>query len=702
MEDNDIYSNIQVEFTAEKLVDYDFSSHAEWVVSNGIGGYACGTYSGANTRRYHGLLVAALKPPAERYVFLSRVEEEMRFDGQVYELASNQYPGVLYPQGFRMLERAHLYPFPSFRFRPHPDVLLEKRIWMERGGNTVHVGYWLLESPGVVKLKLIPLTCYKNFHDEMHPEPWVGPYLETADEGVQVTFKEQTIPLRLNASGMTMENAGYWHYQIEHQEERKRGFDWHEDLYCPVHFSAFLQQGGSCILTATLETDFIAPLEAMSLEENRKRAFINNSDICDAFTNRLSLAADTFVLEKDQQGEKKQTEKIPTLKRSTILAGYPWFGDWGRDTMISIPGLCLTAGRRDTARDILFSYASYLNQGMLPNRFPDTGEEPEYNTVDGALWFFQALRAYFRYGAKGKSAFSFLDEGEPFEIERDDQDILKQLWPSLVEMLHWHTAGTRWGIRMDPDDNLLMAGADGLQLTWMDARVDGRVITPRIGKPVEINALWINALHLMAQFALSVGDEESEYEELANNAVRSFGAKFVRSDANGLYDVITSDGADASIRPNQIFAVSLPFCILDNAVCKNVVDLVQRELLTSCGLRTLSPADSGYIGRYAGSPQQRDASYHQGTVWAWLLGPFALAHYRVYRDAARALAFFDHFKSSMEEKWAGNIPEVFDGDMPHSPGGCFAQAWSVGETLRAYSILSHLHIMGESGSMMDT
>jgi predicted glycogen debranching enzyme len=377
---------------------------------------------------------------------------------------------------------------------------------------------------------------------------------------------------------------------------------------------------------------------------------------------QLVLAADQFVAARP-------LDDVPDAR--TILAGYPWFGDWGRDTMVALPGLCVATGRSWLARNILRTYSRFVSEGMLPNNFPRAGEAPQYNSVDAALWYFEAVREYF--DATG------------------DIGLLSELYPVLAGILEAHARGTRHNIHMDPADGLLYAGESGVQLTWMDAKVGDRVVTPRIGKPIEVNALWLNAAVTMARFALSLGRAASQYEDLAQRARAGFD-RFWNPGAQYCFDVIDgpngSGDNDAALRPNQIFAVSLPESPLTPIQQKSVVDVCSRELLTSFGLRSLGPKEPAYQGKYSGNPEARDSAYHQGTVWGWLLGPFAIAHLRVYKDAGTAMSFLEPMFQQLNTGGLGTAGEIFDGDAPFSPKGCIAQAWTVGETLRAWSVIT--------------
>lgn len=640
----------------ELLTEYGAASRREWLVTNGAGAYAMGTLAGANTRRYHGILVAALTPPTGRRVVLSKLEEAAIAMGERFDLSANQYPGAIHPTGFRHLNRFTPYPAPTWLYRIGDSIRIQKTVWMERARNTIFVRYLIRSAPAALQLQLTPLVAWKDYHHEMHR--WDGFPLDLVLDGpeARLALDEQGHVLTIRASRGHTEYAGYWHESIEHQAERERGLDWHEDLYCPAHFVSAVEEGDEVTFIASLEPevgDADASLKAIRTRQAGLCAAIPPQD---ELGRTLALASDAFVV-----------EPAPRVARATIIAGYPWFSDWGRDTMISLRGLCLATGRFDVARQILTAYAEFVDQGMLPNRFPDVGQTPEYNTVDATLWYFRAIDSY-RQAAP------------------DGDDLARSLWPILRDIVDWHCRGTRYGIHVDPGDGLLHSGEPGLQLTWMDARVGDWVVTPRMGKAVEINALWYAALRTASQVARLAGDDPSRYDRLAEQARAGFQA-FVREDGQGLYDVLTESGPDPAIRCNQILAVSETPELLSREQARSVVDTVERLLLTPVGLRTLSPTDPAYRPRYEGGPAERDAAYHQGTVWPWLLGPFAEAHLRAYGDVERARSCLRPIANLLTDACIGSIAEVYDGDPPQRPNGCPAQAWSVAETLRVWRLL---------------
>jgi predicted glycogen debranching enzyme len=651
--------------TAETLQDWEDASRREWLVTNGIGGYASASVVGANTRRYHGLLVAAFEPPLGRTVVLSKLEEEVRIEDQLYLLSSNKYPSVVQPQGYRHLTSFTNRPVPTFTFVFHEDtVVLEKRIWMAHGENTVYVQYHLVKAPEKIRLGLLPLMAYKDYHSEQHR--WDGFRGDTSTEqGGRVKFvaTESAHPMYMGADQPFMFSAhSGWFYNFEHQREQERGLDFTEDLFCPGRFDGVLLPGQKVTFIATVESTLPAkPDDALKAEIERQEKLLAAAGVDinhDSARGELILAADQFVV-----------EKTPRVERATVIAGYHWFTDWGRDTMIALPGLCLTTCRHEIAREILASFAGVTKNGLLPNRFSDNNGGAEYNTVDASLWYFHAVHEYAEASGDWKFA----------ECE---------MLPVLTDIVDHHIQGTEYGIHVDPADGLLVAGQPGVQLTWMDARVGDWVVTPRIGKPVEINALWYNALRVLAVLNHRSGNDKkaTELDKRAAKVKASFLNEFWNPGTHSLFDVIAPDGRpDPMIRPNQIFAISLPFALLEGDKAKQVLEVVESLLVTPYGLRTLAPGAPEYRGHYGPGDQiARDGAYHQGTVWPWLIGPFIDAHLKVHNDKARARALLDTLVGkSLDTYGVGTIGEIFDGDPPFAANGCIAQAWSVSEVLRA-------------------
>ena len=657
------------QISGDILQHWDEASRREWLVTNGLGGYASASLSGANTRRYHGLLVPAFSPPLGRAVLLSKVEEEVRVEDQLYQLSANKYPSVVQPQGFRHLAHYNNRPVPCFTYVFHEEtVMLEKRVWMSHGKNTVYVRYTLVKAPEPVRLGIVPLMAYKDYHTEQHRwDGFLGATTFEPDGRIQFVAYPTAHPLFLTMKPpFAFRGHTGWFYNFEHPREQERGLDFTEDLYCPGRFDGVFAPGQSITLVATVETETPEePEVALRAVEARQRRLLEQAVVPpgDAVRETLTLAADQFVIEKSDK-----------VARATIMAGYHWFTDWGRDTMIALPGLCLTTKRYGVAREILSAFAGVIHDGLLPNRFSDSGGGAEYNTVDASLWFFHAVYAYAQ--ASGDWGFA-----------------QKEMLPVLQKILAAHVQGTDFNIGVDPADGLLHAGQPGVQLTWMDAKVGDWVVTPRTGKPVEINALWHNALCVTADLAHRAGhfDAAADCRARAAQVKASFAALFTNPATRTLFDVIGPDGQpDASLRPNQIFAVSLPFPVIEGDGAKAIVDIVAEHLLTPYGLRTLTPGAPEYHPCYApGDQTARDGAYHQGTVWPWLLGAFADAHLKVYGDKAKTRALLDTLLSvGLTEYGGGTLAEIFDADPPYLPNGCIAQAWSVAEVLRVYVVLT--------------
>jgi predicted glycogen debranching enzyme len=655
---------MSINFGRETCSDLNTASLREWLVTNGIGGYASGTVAGLLTRRYHGLLVAALKPPVERTLLLAKLDETASYDGRSYLLYANHWAsGSVDADGVNNIERFQLEgTIPVWTFAC-ADALLEKRVWMQPGANTTYVRYSLLRGTRELTLTLKALVNYRDYHGSTEAGGW-RMTIDSVEHGVCVKAFAEAVPLYLLSSSGNASPVHNWYYGFELSQERYRGLSDKEDHLQAATFECTLQPGESFTLVASTEThpdlNGDAALEVRRAYEQKLTGIWEDSRPHNAkeapeWVKHLVLAADQFIVNRSLPDE-------PNGK--TIIAGYHWFSDWGRDTMISLPGLTLSTGRPEIARLILRTFAKYADQGMLPNRFPDAGETPEYNTVDAALWYFEAIRLYYE--------------------ATQDEDLILELFPVLADIINWHSRGTRYNIHLDPADGLLYAGEAGVQLTWMDAKVGDWVVTPRIGKPIEVNALWYNALRTIAKLARQIGKPYQEYEAIADRASVKFG-RFWNEAVGYCYDVLdTPNGDDASLRPNQIFAVSLPESPLTPQNQQAVVEVCGRVLLTSHGLRSLAPDDPQYQGHYGGDQRQRDGAYHQGTTWGWLLGPFALAHLRVFQDSAKARSFLEPMANHLSAHGVGSLSEIFDGNAPMTPRGCIAQAWTVAEVLRAW------------------
>jgi predicted glycogen debranching enzyme len=523
-----------------------------------------------------------------------------------------------------------------------------------------------LRGGGPVDLAISALVNYRDFHGTTHAGDW-RMNIEAVNRGVRITAFEKAVPFYLLSAEAVCEARGEWYRDCFLPQEKYRGLDDREDYLLAAAFRATLQAKQSVTLVFSTSGDAgLDGATTLRSEEERQREVMEQwslskrrcAETAPGWVRQLVLAADQFIV-------KRALPEEPEGR--SIIAGYHWFADWGRDTMIALAGLTLTTGRADIARQILLAFARYVDGGMLPNNFPDSSGGPEYNTADASLWFFEAVRQYF--------------------AATDDRGTLEKLFPVLTKMIDAHVTGTRYHIHMD-DDGLLYAGEPGVQLTWMDAKVGDWVVTPRIGKAVEVNALWYNALETMAQLAPRVKRPGDAFVKLAARAKQSFG-KFWNGEAGYCYDVIDAPGLgnDASLRPNQIFGVSLGRSPLNSEQQQAIVDICAHHLVTSHGLRSLAPSDPAYQGHYGGGVRERDGAYHQGTVWGWLLGPFALAHFRVYKDTDAAASFLAPLGKQIAAYGLGTLGEICDGDAPFEPRGCIAQAWTVGETLRAWHII---------------
>jgi predicted glycogen debranching enzyme len=650
-----------VRFGRDICNDLALAERREWWLASGTGGYAGGTIALSLTRRYHGLLVAPVEPPLGRVLLLAKADARLVVKGRCHPLFSNRWAsGAVEPKGHLALESFHLDgTIPVWRFA-FGERAVEQRIWIEPGTDTVYVAWRLDGDVGEPASLRVALLANGRDH---HGNTWPGFAPRIVADGLALTVTAPNrFTLHIAATGGSIAAHSGWYRDFDLPVERVRGLaaiDSHlhvGDLELQLVDRAWNGFAAGLVPPAT---DLDAALERRRAHD---RAVLQRAISADPvfaaappWVMRLVLATDLFIIARP----------LPDLPEGrSVIAGYPWFGDWGRDTMISLPGLCLATGRFDTARTILETFARFIDRGMLPNVFPGAGATPEYNTADASLWYIEAWRAYL--DATG------------------DEPALRRVFPVLAQIIEWHLKGSRFGIGVDPADGLLRAGEEGVQLTWMDARVGDRVITPRIGKPVEINALWFNALTAMAAIAQRLGLPEGRYRTAADRTRQGF-ARFALPGGDGLYDVIDGpDGLDARLRPNQLFAVSLWASPLDPTMRQAVLRRCGKALLRSYGLRSLASDAPEYRGVSAGTVAERDGAYHQGTVWAWLLGPWALAHYRVHRDPAAAQRYLEPIGDHLCDAGLGQVSEIFDGDPPHTPRGCPAQAWSVASVLEAW------------------
>jgi predicted glycogen debranching enzyme len=653
----------------------------EWLVTNGLGGYASGTVSGAVTRKYHGLLVAALPAPLGRVVMWNHVSEFLRFEGDdVISLgAEERAGGQLDLKGAEYLREFRLedgMPVWIYHVR---DFVIEKRVSMPHLQNTVHVSYQIRGAGKPPRLELRPAFHFRH-HEDPVDAPTAEPYRLTATgeryEIVSGRRKFGTLRMRLCGQTTAFTLAATKIHQVMYRTEQARGYAHEGQLWSPGFFQVELGAEGTATLIGSTESwdiiDVLSPVEVLAAERERRARLLEDADAGagEGVAAELVFASDQFVITPAGRAEEAARAHASGDEVRTVIAGYHWFTDWGRDTMISLEGLTLATGRCLEAGYILRTFARYVRDGLIPNMFPDRQKEGLYNTADATLWFFHALG---RYLAKTK-----------------DRITLGLLLPTLIDIAEHHLRGTKFNIHVDPRDGLLAQGAEGYQLTWMDAKMGDWVVTPRRGKAVELNALWFNALKLLEGWLRESGDAEAaqRYAGHADRARTCFNDRFWFGEGGYLYDVVDVDGGetnDSACRPNQLFAISLDHPVLDQARWKSVVEVAERELVTPVGLRSLSPNHPDYKPIYAGDLRSRDGAYHQGTVWGWLIGPFIDAWLKVHPgENATARKFLDRFPESMDDNGMGTISEVFDAREPHTAGGCIAQAWSVAEVLRCW------------------
>lgn len=721
------FESVQVRLDARICGDLTRASKKEWLVTNGLGGYAMSTIAGLNTRRHHGLLVAATRPPVGRAVVLSKMDETLDLPAGPLALDTNFYPGVVHPRGFEHIESFHLYPFPTTTFSG-AGWRLEKTVYLVHGENTVVVTYRMLPafrprraakkgkapqpqvanagSPmsdrgpssqdavagqpsradllaGVwaegaaksrsgneavfasplerLRLRLRPLFAFRDVtvlageSDRIQPTFGVRGY-DANGSIVRFTPYSEWEPVYLVCREARFVESADWYKNVEYPQERYRGLEFREDLWSYGYYEIDLQVGESISIACTMHPpEKRAPGWPIEREIERRAAILAQGVDDQPFSRRLALAAEQFLVRRERDV-------------TSIVAGYPWFADRSRDTLIALPGLLLVTGRHREAKAVLRAYARALDRGMLPSRFPDGNERPEFGSVDATLWFFVAIFKYLQYTG--------------------DFDFVKtELRIPMLETIRYYGEGTRYGIRVDPD-GLLRCGEPGMALTWMNARAGDAPLTPRSGKPVEINALWYNALKIMERLAerFSIPSDMARFARMAEQVEESFFDTFWNPTTNCLYDVVDGSRRDGAIRPNQILAVSLPFPLLDSESAQSIVGVVGQRLLTPFGLRTLDPQHADYRGIYDGDDRQRDAAYHQGTVWSWLLGPYIAALVKANGAAGRleAAKLVKPFEQHLLEDGLGQISEIFWGNAPHWPRGCIASTASVGELLRAY------------------
>ncbi len=673
----------------------------EWIVTNGLGGYASGTVSGATTRSYHGLLVAALIPPVERDVLVTKIDETVELpDKSVLKLGVNEYrDGTIDPQGYTYLDTFSLEAdAPCFRYQLNDNITLEKRVWMEYGQNTTYVQYALsaasaqVANVGPLTLTFTPFCVYRSHHATTHGDSNWHFLVENQGNHCRIrAYEEAPAYVLILGPSAQFTSTGNWFWGVKHRRDTERGLPDVDDVYQPGTFSIQMMPGERVTIVISAEPQLQAEFGSAQHEAAVEQAWMRHQQRVqqilakanhtefplpqrDPVLARLALAADQFIVARpantrDNQPDSGQEQHSSDLK--TIIAGYPWFADWGRDSMISLPGLLLSTGRYDEARGLLKAFASYTHGGLIPNRFPDSGEAPEYNTIDATLWMFHALDRYLK--ATG------------------DWSLLNELFLTLSSIIDRHVEGTIYGIGVDPADGLLRGGTAGVQLTWMDAKVGDWVVTPRHGKPVEVNALWYYALSCMETWAARYSLDASKFSQLRTKVEENFTRRFWNEEGGYLYDVVDVEGVagqtDASLRPNQLFAASLTPSLLTEMQMRSILQKVTESLLTPLGLRSLSPDDPSYCKHYNGNQQQRDGAYHRGTVWQWLIGPYVDVHLSLYKDRAAIRTLLQPLVQHLWDACLGTISEIAEPEPPFTPVGCYAQAWSVAEMLRCWLLV---------------
>ncbi len=640
----------------EECQDPDRALSLEWLETNGCGGFASGTVAGANTRRYHGLLLVATPHQNHRYVLVNHLEEWLHLDGGAISISANLYPSVIHPQGYRHCISFSSTPWPTWTFR-FDDRTVSREIFCVRGQSTVVVR-WRLLTPTTdsIELRVRPMLTGRDYHALHHENGALAPAAAITDQWVTWQPYQSLPAVHCRHTG-SYHHIPDWYRHVQFPLERERGLDFQEDWWSPGELLFHLEPGGEQALALTSEGGDDSEIGELIRKERIRRVKSHKSaKDPDGFAATLRRGADTFLV---RQGSKQ-----------TVIAGYPWFADWGRDTFISLPGLFLVTGQYKVAWDIIESFVPFVSEGMVPNRFPDHGHDPEYNAIDASLWFIYAVDRYLAYS-------------------KDSKRVRAVVWPAIKQILDGYRQGTRYNIKMD-SDGLISGGMPGIQLTWMDAKIGDWVVTPRHGKPVEIQALWIRALQVGVRLAAQFGERAyaADCRRDRTRALTSFRTRFWYQRGQYLYDTIDGpEGDDPSIRPNQVYAISLCDDLLKKEQAIRVLQLVKEQLLTPVGLRTLSPQDNRYRPHYEGGPRERDSAYHQGTVWPFLLGAFVTAWLNTFGRTSKikreARSFLNGIEANLQETCLDHISEIFDGDHPHTPRGCPAQAWSLAEPLRA-------------------
>ncbi|MGM9988141.1 MAG: amylo-alpha-1,6-glucosidase [Bacillaceae bacterium] len=639
-------------FGKESLRDYETAISREFLLTNGLGGYVNQTICGSNKRKYSSLLVASLNPPVQRTLLLSQLQETVMMDEKTYPIYTDERIAFK-EEGYKYQDNFSFTYYPTFTYNVN-GLFIEKRITMVYGKNTTVIQYTLKNNVDHATFTLQPLVNNRDHHDVTKKGDFTINQLVN-ENGTTITFDHNDVTLYIQSDSAKYEKNEKWYRGMFYANEFERGLDVYDNHLISGVFSVELQPFEEKIVTIIASTEEIKELNGdvyFEMEKERKEKLLQKLSYRDSFTEKLALAADTFITHRQSTDSK------------TIMAGYPWFTDWGRDTMIAFTGLTLCTGRFEEAKDILYTFSKYVKDGLIPNMFPDDGVDPHYNTIDGSLWYFYAVERYLDY-------------------TKDDTFVKEYLFDALQEIITAHIDGTHYGIGMDKD-GLMKGGNETTQLTWMDVKIDDWAVTPRQGKAVEICALWYNALCVFSNLCKKFGHDNTQYEQIKKKIEENFVATFWCEETNYFFDYVDGEEKNKQIRPNAIIALSLPHTPIKKEHGIKALGTARKYLYATYGLRSLAWSDEEYEAYYLGDHPTRDSKYHQGTVWGWLIGPYVTALMKYTNDKVQCEMILAQFEDVMRDDCVGNIAEIFDGNAPHTSRGCFAQAWSVSEVLRAY------------------
>jgi predicted glycogen debranching enzyme len=644
---------LQIVFDSSITKNYELAKDREWVITNGLGSYASSTVIGLNTRGYHGLLVAALDPPIKRTLLLSKFEEEIEVNGKKYLLAVNKYPGTVHPHGHLHIEQFRFDRFPVFVYRLG-NTILEKSVFMPHGDNTCITTYKVIETDGTVRISISPIVNHRDFNERTREDSRWNFTQTRNPKGVEIRAFSGATTLYLQSDIASYNATGQWYKNFVYENSSR--IDDKEDQYNPGQFATSLDQGYQVSILASLRPQTTFSTEGQKYREmQRMRKITEKIPLGDAFFSALVEVSDSFIVKRGASGR-------------SIVAGYQWLGDIGRDAMISIPGLTLITKREELAKDIIKTFLEQERDGLVPNSLSEKVDSGSYETMDVSLWLINASYAVYS--------------------ETGSLDFIREIYPRLESIINAYVRGTRYGVGLD-SDGLIRGGNEKLALTWMDAKVKGLPVTPRFGKPVEVSALWFNSLRAMERFAIDLGKDPGMYKSYAQKTKISFNEKFWNEKKHCLYDVLVDDKPDARTRPNQLLSLSLPYSVLDESKAREVLRAVESELLTPVGLRSLSPVESEYKGRCLGTKEEIAFALHQGSAWPWLLGSYVKAYLRVFQADAKNLEYVKQlylpFIKRMNEAGIGTISEVYDGDQPNNARGCISQASSIAQVLWSYA-----------------